>query len=117
MCMLDLSKVLICESHYDYIKIKYGYNRSLLFTDTDSLIHEIDTEDVYEDFSFDKDIQDFRNHSLQSKYYDDSSKIAVGKAKGETTGVAIEEFFGVNPSMYSFSVDDISENKKSRGCG
>ena len=91
MCMLDLSKVLICESHYDYIKNKYGYNRSLLFTDTDSLIHEIDTEDVYEDFSFDKDIQDFRNHSLQSKYYDDSSKIAVGKAKGETTGVAIEE--------------------------
>ena len=39
--------------HYDYIKNKCGNNSRLLFTDTDSLMYEIKTEDVYEDFSKD----------------------------------------------------------------
>ena len=47
-------KVLIYEFHYDYIKKKYSNNSRLLFTDTDSLIYEIKTEDVYGDFSKDK---------------------------------------------------------------
>ena len=54
MCILELSKVLMYEFHYDYIKNKYGNNSILLFTDTDSLMDEIKTEDVYEDFSNDK---------------------------------------------------------------
>ena len=48
MCILDLSKVLIYEFHYDYIKNKYGNNSRLLFTDTDSLMYEIKTEDFHE---------------------------------------------------------------------
>ena len=51
MFLLDLSKVLTYELHYDYVKKKYGNNERLLFSDTDSLMHEIKTEDVYEDFS------------------------------------------------------------------
>ena len=47
MCILHLSKVLMYEFHYDYIKNKYGNNSKLLFTDTDSLMSEIQTEDVY----------------------------------------------------------------------
>ena len=50
MCILKLSKVLMYEFHYDYIKIEYGSNSRLLFTDTDSLMFEIKTEDVYKDF-------------------------------------------------------------------
>ena len=46
MSILDLSKVLTYEFYYDYIKIKYGNNSRLLFTDTDSLMHEIKIEDV-----------------------------------------------------------------------
>ena len=49
MCILDFSKVLMYEFHYDYIKNKYGGNSRLLFTDTDSLMYEIKTEDVYKD--------------------------------------------------------------------
>ena len=54
MCILELSKVLMYEFHYDYIKNK-DYNKlKLLFTDTDSLKYEIKTKDVYEYFSSDK---------------------------------------------------------------
>ena len=87
MCILDLSKVLMYEFHYiillyhydilllllliSYIKNKYGNNSRLLFTDTDSLMYEVKMEDVYEDFSKDKEMFDFRNYSAESKYYDD----------------------------------------------
>ena len=55
MCILELSKVLMYEFHYDYIKNKYGDNSRLLFTDTDSLMYEIETEDFYKDFGNDKE--------------------------------------------------------------
>ena len=54
VCILDLSKVLIYEFHYDYIKDKYDNKSKLLLKDTDSSMHEIKTEDVYEGFSSDK---------------------------------------------------------------
>ena len=54
MCILDLSKVLMYEFHYDYIKNKYIDNSRLVFTDTDSSVDVIKTGDVYEDFSKDK---------------------------------------------------------------
>ena len=51
MYNLELSKVLMYEFHYDYIKSKYGNISRQLFPDTDILMYEIKTEDVYEDFS------------------------------------------------------------------
>ena len=56
MCILDLSKTLMYEFHYDYIKQKYGNKAKLLFTDTDSLMYEIQTEDFYKDIS--EDVKD-----------------------------------------------------------
>ena len=64
MRIIDLSKVLVCEFHYDYIKNKYGHNSRLLFPDTDTLIYEIKTDD----FSKDKRIFNFSNYSAKSKY-------------------------------------------------
>ena len=61
MCILELSKVLMYEFHYDYIKNKYDNKSKLLFADTDSLMHEIKNEDVYEGFSSDKEMFDFIN--------------------------------------------------------
>ena len=58
--ILDLRKLLIYEFRYKYIKSKY--NTNLLFTDTDSLVYEIETEDVYDDFYPDKNLFDFSDY-------------------------------------------------------
>ena len=80
MAILDLSKTLINDFHYKYIKAKYGEKASrakLLFTDTDSLCYEIETEDFYEDISNDVekgfDTSNFPN--------DHPSGIPVGRNK------------------------------------
>ena len=114
MCILGLSKALMYEFHYNYIKNKYGNNSRLLFTDTDSLMYETKTEDIYEDFSSDKEMFGFSNYSTKSKYYNDSNKLVVGKMKDETGGVAIEDILGLKPKMYSFLVVDNREHKKAK---
>ena len=63
MYLLDLSKVLMHEFHYDYIKNKYGRNARLLFIDTDNFKYENKTEYVYKDFSKDKQMFDFSDYS------------------------------------------------------
>ena len=103
------------EFHYDYVKNKYGNNSRLLFTDTDSLIHKIKTEDVYEDFSNGKEMFDFSNYSTKSKYYNNLNKVVVGKIKDETASVVIEDFVGLTPKMYSYLVNDNSQYKKAKG--
>ena len=55
---------------------------------------------------------DFSNYSTKSKYYDDLNKFVDGKIKNETVGVAIEEFLGLKPNMYSLLIDGSSEHKK-----
>ena len=111
MCISELSKVLMCEFHYDYIKIKYEKNLKLLFTDTDSFMHEIKTDDVYEDFSSGKEVFYFSNYSTKSKYSDNSNKLVTGKMKGESGGAAIE-YVGLKLKIYSFLVEEYSEHKK-----
>ena len=54
MCILELRKVWMYKFHHDYIKNKYGNNTRLLLPDTDSLTYEVNTEDVYKDFSYEK---------------------------------------------------------------
>ena len=58
----------------------------LLFTDTDNLMYEIKTEDVYKGFSKDTEMFDFSNYSAKSKHYDHSNKLVVVKMNVETAG-------------------------------
>ena len=60
-----------------------------MFTDSDCLMYEIKTEDVYEDFSSYKEMFDFSNYSTKSKHYDNSNKLVIGKMKDKTAGVAV----------------------------
>ena len=75
-------KVLMYEFHHDYVRNKYDSSKPL-FTDTHSLMYEIKTENVYEDFSSDKEILDYSNYSTKSKYFDDSNILVIGKMNDE----------------------------------
>ena len=90
ICILEMSRMLMYEFHYDYIKNKYDSNSGLLFTDSIT-IYQIKAKDVYQDFSTDKEMFDFSNYSAKSKYYDVSNKLVFGK-KNVTTGVPIKAF-------------------------
>ena len=78
--------------HYNFIK--NDFNAELLFTDTDSLTYEIQSENVYEEFKW-KDLFGFSNHSKDSKFFDDTNKKVIGKMKDEYGGVIIDEFVGL----------------------
>ena len=111
--ILDLSKLLMYEYHYKYIKTKY--NAKLLFTDTDSLVYEIKTEDVYEDFYEDKNLFDFSDYPRDSNFFDPVNKKAIGKTKDEFKGKILSEFVELKSKMYSFVDVDGEENKKAKG--
>ena len=65
MCILELSKVLMYEFHYDYIKNKYDNKSKLLFTDTYSLMYETKIEDAYKNFNSGKEMFHFSNYSTK----------------------------------------------------
>ena len=95
MCILDLSKTLMYDFHYNYIKKKYGDKAKLLFTDTDSLTYEIEAEDVYQDFWYDRNKFDNSDYPEGSPYFNKTNKKVIGKFKDEAAGVPICEFVGL----------------------
>ena len=74
MCILDLSKVLMYDFHYNYIKKRYKDKAKLLFTDTDSLTYEIETDDVYQDFWKDKEPFDNSDYPKDSPFFNETNK-------------------------------------------
>ena len=95
MCILDLSKMLMYDFHYNYIKKKYNNRARLLFTYTDSLTYGIEAEDVYKDFWNDKDMFDNSDYSESSPYYCNVNKKIIGKFKDKACGIPITEFIGL----------------------
>ena len=102
MCILDLSKTLMYDFHYNYIKEKYGDTARLLFTNTDSLTFEIEAENVYKDFWNDKDMFDNSDYPENSPYYCNANKKVIGKFNDEACGALIVEFIGLKSKMYSY---------------
>ena len=102
MSILDLSKTVMYDFHYNHIKKKYGNNARLLFTDTDSLTYQIFTKDIYEDIWMNKEKFDFSDYPKESKYHDITNKKVLGKFKDEAAGEIITEFVGLRSEMYSY---------------
>ena len=118
MSILDLSKTLMYDFHYNYIKPKYGENAKLLFTDTDSLAYEIQTEDFYRDISSDvKEKFDTSNYPKDhpSGILTGVNKKVIGMFKDEASGKQIAEFVGLRAKLYSYRVEESYEEKKCKG--
>ena len=118
MSILDLSKTLMYDFHYNYIIAKYGNRAKLLFTDTDSFLYEIQTEDFYKDIS-----GDVRDRFDTSEYPEDHpsgiptgiNKKVLGMFKDEAKGDNIKEFVGLRAKLYSFKMEEGKENKRCKG--
>ena len=116
--ILDLSKTLMYDFHYNYIKDKYGKKAELLFTDTDSLMYQIKTKDFYKDICY-----DIKNKFDTSDYPTDHSsgiltgvnKKVIGMFKDEASGKQITHFVGLRPKLYSYKVEGELELKKCKG--
>ena len=103
MSILDISKTLMCEFWYDYIKPKYGDRAKLCYTDTDSFVIYIKTEDFYKDIA--NDVETWFDTST----YDENDKrpFPIGKSKkaislfeNELSGKIMKEFAALRAKAY-----------------
>ena len=113
--ILDLSRTLMYNFHYGYVKPKYGDRARLLFTDTDSLCYQIQTEDFYEDIS--KDVPKWLDTSNYPKGHPigGANKKVLGMMKDEAGGESISEFVGLRSKLYAYKMDDGKADKKCKG--
>ena len=113
--ILDISKTLMYEFWYDYIKPKYANNVELCYMDTDSFVMKTKTDDFYKDISNDVD-----------KWFDTSNfdandnrplpigknKKAIGKLKDELGGKVMSAFCVLKAKTYAFKLGNDNEGKK-----
>ena len=116
--ILDLSKTLMFDFHYNYIKKKYKDKAELLFTDTDSLMFQIYTDDFYKDISHDIltkfDTSDYPPDH-ESGIPTGVNKKVIGMFKDEVAGKQITCFVGLRPKLYSFRIEEDKEVRKCKG--
>ena len=111
--VLELSKHLMYDFHYNHILKKYGSDKAqLLFTDTDSLTYLIRTKDIYQDMEQDKELYDTSDYPKDHPLHSTVNKKVIGKFKDEVNGVPIVEFVGLRAKMYSILTEDVEEDKK-----
>ena len=109
LSILEISKILMYEFWYDYIKPKYNDNVRLCYMDTDSFIMNIKTNDFY------KDISDDVGHRFDTSNYEVNRPLPIGKnkkviglMKDELGGEIITEFIALRPKTYSYLTDKIT---------
>ena len=114
--ILEISKILMYEFWYDYMKPKYNDNVRLCYMDTDSFIMNIKTNDFYKDISDDVDNRfDTSNYEVKRPLLMEKNKKVIGLMKDELGGEIITEFVTLRPKTYSYLTNDSKEDKKAKG--
>ena len=113
--ILELSKLLMQKFHYGFMKPMYGEKCKLCFTDTDSFMYHIETEDVYRDFEKYKYGFDFSDYPKDHFLHSNKNKKVVGLPKDEANGKVISEFCGLRPKSYSFIFENEIGELKGKG--
>ena len=116
--ILDLSKLVIYEFHYDYMIPKYGKNLKLCYKDTDSLVYLIKIDDFYADIAGDV------KERLDTSGYDKTdsrplpvgfNKKVIGLMKDELGGKIMTELVALRAKLYACRKLDNKEDKKCKG--
>ena len=110
MTILDKSKILMYDFFYNHLKKQYGEKCELLYTDTDSLLLTIETEDVYKDIKANENFYDTSDYPKEHPLHSTVNKKVLGKMKDECVGTPISEYVGLRSKMYSIMTE--SESKK-----
>ena len=114
--ILDLSKIIMYEFHYDYMLPKYGNRLKLCYMDTDSLVYHIKTEDYYADMADDVQMRfDTLGYIPDRPLPVRINKKVIGLMKDELGGKIMTEFMALTPKLYSYKKLDGSEDKKCKG--
>ena len=113
--VLDVSKTLMYEFWYDYIKLEYGDKARLCYTDTDSLIIHNKTEDFHKDTA--NDVERWFNTSKYDKrpLPIGRNKKVIGMFKDELDGKIMTEFIALRAKAYTYFKEDGSEHKEAKG--
>jgi hypothetical protein len=124
LAVLDISKTLIYDYHYNVIKAKYGDKARLCMTDTDSLVYHIETEDIFRDLcSTPEDLRHYDTSAyppdhpsgLDFRWGDRSGKKVPGLFKDEMNGAIMREFVGLRPKMYAKTTMAGHTTRKAKG--
>ena len=116
LSILEISKTTMYEVWYDYVKSKYGNKVKLCYTDTDSLVMNIKTNDFYKDIAQDvQDRFDTSNYSFDRPLPKGKNKKVIGLMKDELGGGIITEFVALRPKTYLYTTDEFIEIKKAKG--
>ena len=116
LSILDISKILMYEFWYNYVKPKCGSDVKLCYMDTDSFVMNIKTEDFYKDIANDVEKRfDTSNYEVNSPLSTGTNKKVIGLMKDELGRKIITEFVTLRPKTYSYSTDDGKEDKKAKG--
>ena len=118
--ILDRSKLYMYHVYYDILKKKYGENIELLYSDTDSMVLNIKTDDLYNDMLDMHDLYDFcemKNplfFDVEGKLKHSDNNYVLGKFKDESKGNVIKKFIALRSKMYAFEYEEKTEVKTVR---
>ena len=112
--ILETSKLHMYQFWYDHLKEKYNNKVELIYTDTDSFIIQVKTNNIYRDMLESIILNDFCDYPINHPNYDITNKKVLSKFKDELNSLIITEFIELRPKMYSF--DYIDNNIKINKC-
>ncbi|XP_031789254.1 uncharacterized protein LOC116418324 [Nasonia vitripennis] len=116
LCVLDLSKSLVYDFHYEYMRDRVGDRCKLLYTDTDSLVYELTDINMYEVMRQDIDHFDTSDYPETNQFgIPRANKKVVGLMKDECCGRVMTEFVGLRSKMYSVKIEGQDVIKKAKG--
>ena len=104
--ILETSKLHMYEFWYDYLKEKYNDKIQLIYTDTDSFVIEVETDDIYKDMLEDSHLYDFSDYPKDHPNYSLKNKKVYGIFKDDLNAKIITEFTADKPKMYSYEYID-----------
>ena len=115
LSILEISKILMYEFWYDYMKPKYSNDVKLCYMDTDSFIMNIKTNYFYDDIANDvKNMFDTSNYEVDRPLPMGKNKKVIGLMKDELSGRIITKFVTLRPKTYSYLTNDGKGDKKAK---